>query len=471
MSGTVMGMLMKPRERRESGQNDMFKARLDQILDLNHALAKLARRIDWTFLETSFGAVYADGPGQPPLPTRLMAGLAILKHMHDLSDEVLHERWVENPYYQFFCGEEFFQHRPPFDRSSLTRWRQRMGEEKLVALIQESLSVAVRIGAAQPADLSQIVVDTTVQPKNIAFPTDAKLMHRAREILVRLAKRNGIDLRQSYERVGKFALIKHQRYAHAKQFKRANRALRSLRTYLGRVIRDIGRRIQGKSDLEGIFAKAISLARRVHTQEQRARGPKIYSLHAPEVECIGKGKAHRPYEFGVKVSVATTVKHAKGGQFVTHIHAKGGQFVTHIKALPGNPYDGHTLGIVIPEMEHQIGNVISRIVAEAGYRGHNAPEPYRFRVYTQGQKRRVTPEIKRALKRRSAIEPVIGHLKSEHRMGRNYLAHRAGDAINAILAGAGYNFRRLLVWLRRLLAQIWIEIWCSMVTPVHHQPA
>ena len=133
-----------------------------------------------------------------------------------------------------------------------------------------------------------------------------------------------------------------------------------MRTYLGRVIRDIGRRIQGKSDLEGIFAKAISLARRVHTQEQRARGPKIYSLHAPEVECIGKGKAHRPYEFGVKVSVATTVKHAKGGQFVTHIHAKGGQFVTHIKALPGNPYDGHTLGIVIPEMEHQIGNVISR---------------------------------------------------------------------------------------------------------------
>ncbi len=448
MSGTVRGALMKPKERRESGQNDLFRARLDQILDLNHALAKLGRQIDWAFLERSFGEVYTDGPGQPPLPTRLMAGLAILKHMHDLSDEVLCDRWVENPYYQFFCGEEFFRHKLTFDRSSMTRWRQRMGEEKLVALIQESLSIAVRTGAAKPSDLSQIVLDTTVQPKNIAFPTDAKLMHRAREILVRLAKRNGIELRQSYERVGKHALIKHQRYAHAKQFKRANRALRTLRTYLGRVIRDITRRVHGKPDLEMTFARAISLARRVHTQEQRARGPKVYSLHAPEVECIGKGKAHRPYEFGVKVSVATTLKHAKGGQFVTHI-----------KALPGNPYDGHTLGVVIPEMESQIGNVISRIVADAGYRGHNAPEAYRFKVYTQGQKRRVTPEIKRALRRRSAIEPVIGHLKSEHRMERNYLAHRAGDAINAILAGAGYNFRRLLAWLRLLLAQICIEIW------------
>jgi IS5 family transposase len=318
-----------------------------------------------------------------------------------------------------------------------------MGEEKLVALIQESLSVAVKTGAAKPADLSQIIVDTTVQPKNIAFPTDAKLMHRAREILIRVAKRHGVALRQSYDRVGKFALIKYQRYAHAKQFKRSRRALKTLRTYLGRVIRDIGRRIKGNADLETIFAKAISLARRVHTQEAKARGPKVYSLHAPEVECIGKGKAHRPYEFGVKVSVATTLNRSKGGQFITHV-----------KALPGNPYDGHTLGTVIPDMESQIGNVITRIVADAGYRGHNAPEAYRFKVYTQGQKRRVTEQIRRALRRRSAVEPVIGHLKSDHRMDRNYLAHRNGDAANAVLAAAGYNFRRLLAWLMLLLAQI-----------------
>jgi hypothetical protein len=190
------------------------------------ALVKLARTIDWSFLEERFGAVYEDKPGRPPLPTRLMAGLAILKHTYDLSDEVLCERWLENPYYQFFCGEEFFQHRLVFDRSSLTRWRQRMGEEKLQALLQESLAVATKTEAIKPTDLNRIIVDTTVQPKNVMFPTDARLLNRAREILARLAQRHGVKLRQSYARVGKFALIKHQRYAHAKQFKRANRALR-----------------------------------------------------------------------------------------------------------------------------------------------------------------------------------------------------------------------------------------------------
>ena len=169
---------MRPRERRESGKQDLFRSRLDQIIDMNHALAKLARSIDWWFLEERLGAVYSDGPGQPPLPTRLMAGLAILKHTHNLSDEALCERWVENPYYQYFCGEEFFQHRLAFDRSSLTRWRQRMGEEKLKALLEESLSVAHKTGALSTKDLERVAVDTTVQPKAIAHPTDARLMHR-----------------------------------------------------------------------------------------------------------------------------------------------------------------------------------------------------------------------------------------------------------------------------------------------------
>jgi IS5 family transposase len=291
-----------------------------------------------------------------------MAGLALLKHMYDLSDEALCDRWIENPYFQFFCAEEFFQHRLPFDRSSLTRWRQRMGEAKLIALIQESLAVATRTEAMKPRDLARVVVDTTVQPKAVMFPTDAKLLNRARERLVRLAAHVGVELRQSYARVGKLALIKHQRYAHAHQFKRANRSLRKLKTYLGRVIRDIGRRIDGDAELEDIFAQPLSLSRRVLAQDQRQRGPKVYSLHAPEVECIGKGKAHRPYEFGVKVSVATTVHRSKGGQFVTHI-----------AALPGNPYDGHTLATIIPAMESMIGNTVERLLADAGYRGHNAP--------------------------------------------------------------------------------------------------
>src|SRR3954447_10907950 len=208
------------RKPRDDGQAEMFRPALEQIIDLGHPLVRLAAELDWGVLGTRLGAVYRAGPGQPPLPTRLMAGLAILKHMHDLSDEVLCARWVENPYDQLFCGEEFFCHKLPFDRSSLTRSRPPVGEDKLVALIQESLAVATRMGAAKPADFRQVVIDTTVQEKAIAFPTDAKLMHRARERLVRLAQARGVTLRQSYVRVGKIALIRHQRYAHAKQFKR-----------------------------------------------------------------------------------------------------------------------------------------------------------------------------------------------------------------------------------------------------------
>jgi transposase, IS5 family len=432
--------LMRPREQREAGEQDLFRSRLDQIIDTKHALVKLARAIDWRFLEEKFDAVYKDGPGQPPLPTRLMAGLAILKHTYNLSDEVVCELWLENPYYQYFCGEEFFQHRLPLDRSSMTNWRNRMGEERLRALLQESLAVATRTGAMKPNDLARVIVDTTVQPKNITFPTDAKLLNRAREKLVKLAKRLGVELRQSYTRVGKFALIQHQRYAHAKQFKRAKRSLRKLKTYLGRVIRDIARKIDGDPRLEAAFAQLLSLARRVRAQERGQRGPKIYSLHAPEVECIAKGKAHKPYEFGVKVSVATTLKHSKGGQFVVHA-----------QALPGNPYDGHTLAGVIPAIEQLVGNTIERLHADAGYRGHNAPPDYKFKIYTSKQKRRVTPQIKREMRRRAAVEPVIGHLKEDHRMDRNYLAHREGDLNNAVLAAAGYNFRRLIRWLSFLL--------------------
>src|ERR1700730_12008360 len=273
--GSSGGISMRPRERRESGEQDLFRSRLDEVMSVAPPLVKLARTIDWRFLEGKFGSVYKDGAGQPPLPTRLMAGLAILKHSYNLSDEVVCELWIENPYYQYFCGEEFFQHRLPLDRSSMTHWRNRMGEERPQALLQESLAVATRTGAIKPGDLARVIVDTTVQPKNITFPTDAKLLNRAREKLVKLAKRLGVGLRQSYTRVGNFSLIQHQRYAHAKQFKRANRALRTLKTYLGRVIRDIARKIDGDPRLETKFALLLSLARRVRAQERGQRGPKV----------------------------------------------------------------------------------------------------------------------------------------------------------------------------------------------------
>ena len=323
---------------------------------------------------------------------------------------------MENPYYQYFCGEQFFRHELPFDRSSMTRWRQRLGEEHLAALLQESLSVAHKTGAVETKDLERVVVDSTVQPKAVAHPTDARLMYRAIEKLVALAKHHGVPLRQSYIRVAKQASIMVGRYSHAHQFKRARRMLRFLRTRLGRLIRDIGRKIEGDGELEALFIPLLGLASRARHQDRHQRGPKVYALHAPEVECIGKGKARTPYEFGCKVSVATPVTSPKGGQFVLHA-----------KALHGSPYDGHTLGAVIADLEELTGVETRRIHVDKGYRGHN--HPHRFRVWISGQVRRVTASIRREMRRRAAVEPVIGHLKAEHRMGRNYLKGPEGDRI------------------------------------------
>ena len=353
-------------------------------------------------------------------------------------------RWLENPYFQFLCGEEVFRHDLPFDRSSLTRWRQRLGEEQLTALLQESLSVAHKTGAIATKDLERVAVDTTVQPKAVAHPTDARLLHKAIEKLVDLAQRTDVPLRQSYLRVAKRAAIMVGRYTHAHQFKRARRQLKFLRTRLGRVIRDIRRKIAGRPELEARFEPLLSLAMRVRFQDHRQRGQKVYSLHAPEVECIGKGKARAPYEFGCKVSIATPVTKPKGGQFVLHA-----------KALHGNPFDGHTLGPMVADMERLTGIEARRIHVDKGYRGHNHPN--RFKVWISGQTRRVTRAIRREMRRRAAVEPVIGHLKAEHRMGRNHLKGRDGDRLNALLAAVGYNFHLLLRWLAELLCA-WLQL-------------
>ena len=434
--------MSKPRDER---QKDLFRPALDQIIDMGNPLVRLAQEIDWSFLEQRFASVCEAGPGQPPLPARLVAGLFILKHTHSLSDEALCARWLENPYYQYFCGEQVFRHELAFERSSMSRWRGRLGEENLEALLQESLSVAHKTGALETKDLERVVADTTVQPKAIAHPTDARLMYRAIEKLVALAKREEVPLRQSYLRVGKRAAIMVGRYIHAHQFKRARRMLRFLRTRLGRLIRDIGRKIDGDQVLEALFIPLLSLASQVRHQDRHQRGPKIYALHAPEVECIGKGKARTPYEFGCKVSVATPVTSPKGGQFVLHA-----------KALHGNPYDGHTLGPIIADLERLTGVETRRIHVDKGYRGHN--HPHRFRVWISGQVRRVTASIRREMRRRAAVEPVIGHLKAEHRMGRNYLKGPEGDRINAVLAAAGYNFSLLLRWLAELLRALILKL-------------
>jgi IS5 family transposase len=434
---------MKPPNLGTRSDFELFRSQLVNIINMRHELVLLADKITWSFFDQRFSPLYAE-VGRPGVSTRLMVGLHLLKHMHDLSDEAVCAQWVCNPYFQYFCGESHFQHDLPIDRSSMTNWRKRIGPDELAALVQESLNVAHRTGALRPEDLEQITVDTTVQPKNVAFPTDAKLMTKARENLVALAKEWGITLRQPFSRVGKIALIKQGRYIHAKQHNRARRELRRIKVYLGRVIRDIRRKIADNEALMGVFRRPLWLAERVSTQARRDPYPKIYSLHAPEVECIGKGKAHKPYEFGCKVTVATT-----------NARSPGGQFVIHIDALHGNPYDGHTLKAAVEATQEWTGVTVKRIFVDKGYQGHGLD---RFRVWKSGSKA-PTETIRRALRRRAAVEPVIGHMKNDGRLDRNYLKGRDGDRTNAILCGAGYNLRLVLKWLRLLLSLTLAMIW------------
>lgn len=439
---------MRPKQQEMTGSGDLFRARLDQIINMKHEMVQLAHTMAWWWLDDEVAPLFSN-KGRPGLPTRFAIGLLLLKHIYRLSDEEVCDRWLHDPYFQYFTGEEFFRHEFPHERSDLTNWRKRIGE-KLDTLLAESLRVAYATGALKTKDMARVTVDTTVQPKNITFPTDAKLVHAAIKGVNRLAKKHDVPLRQSYLRLAKRAAMMAGRYAHAKQFNRHNRELRFLRTRLGRLVRDIGRKIKGNAELESVFAVPLARARQIRSQKQRQRGWKLYSFHAPEVECIGKGKANAPYEFGVKVSVTTT-----------NARAKGGQFVLHAKALPGNPYDGHTLKDAIEETQALTGREIERGYADKGYRGHDAPKP--LRIFLSGQKRGVFGRTKRELRRRSAIEAVISHMKNDGHLGRNYLKGREGDAANAILSAVGHNFRLILAWLRMFLRLLLAAILATFI--------
>jgi IS5 family transposase len=439
---------MRPKQPKAEPQDDLFRTRLENLVDPRHPLVRLAGLIDWGRFEAEFGALYTDG-GRPGLPTRLMVGLHLLKHMDGLFDEAVCARYLDSPYVQLFCGETHFQHALPLDRSSLTRWRQRIGPERLELLLAESVAAAQRGGAVEERHLRRVTIDTTVQPKAVTHPTDSKLLNRGIEILARLARRHGIRLRQSYLRVARRARREAARLIHAGRRRQAERHVRQLRTWLGRLFRDIGRKIAGRTAMQTALAGPLSLVARLLRQRREDRGrDKLYSLHAPEVECIGKGKAQARYEFGVKVSLATT-----------NAVAPGGQFVLGARALPGNPYDGHALAEQIAQTRRITGVEIERAYVDRGYRGHDADKS---RVFISGQKRGITPTIRRERRRRSAIEPVIGHLKSDGHLGRNFLLGTEGDAINLVLAAAGHTLRLLRAWLAWLLACL-----LSMLTSAH----
>jgi len=431
---------MKPRKSGSIPQADMFRLSLEQMLNQRHALYKLAGQIDWKAAEIKFGELYSE-EGRPGIPIRLMVGLHFLKHTYNLSDEEVVAQWAENPYWQYFCGETYFQHHFPINPSQMTRFRKRIGDTGCEFMLGLTVKVGLATKTVAKASLAIVNVDTTVQEKAIAFPTDARLYHKARATLVRNAQHLGIPLRQSYERVSKLALAKNGRYAHARQMQRAKREQQRLRTYLGRVIRDIERKLPEEHQVT--MASPLETAKRILTQQRKDHG-KVYSMHAPEVECIAKGKAHKPYEFGIKVGIVSTSKE---------------NFVVGMKSLPGNPYDGHTLTECLKQTERLTGTLPKEAYVDRGYKGHGVADTA---VWISGAKRDVTAAIKKKLKRRNAVEPVIGHMKNDGRLGRNFLKGSEGDAINAILCGTGHNLRKIL----RLLALLCPRIWASFIKEI-----
>jgi IS5 family transposase len=433
---------------------DLYRNRLDVMLDHRHELFRLAGLIDWTGFDQAFGRFYRP-LGRPAKPTRLMVGLSYLKHVFDLSDEAVVDRWRENPYWQWFCGFEYFQHELPCDPSSLTRWRKRIGPEGMAKLLAATIQAGLDSGTVKPTSLDRVSVDTTVQPKAIAHPTDSRLYLKAIQALVRQAKRHGVTLRQAHTRLAKRAAALVARYAHARQTRRMRRELKRLKTYLGRVYRDLDRKLAVAADatLDGRFARLMGLVERLLAQQRNSKD-KLYSLHAPEVVCLAKGKAHKPYEFGAKVALAVTNREG---------------FALAAQALPGTPYDGHTLAGTIEQIVAMTGIEPERIYADRGYRGHDYHR--KERVFLSGQRRGLTPSIKRELKRRSAIEPMIGHMKSDGRLGRNHLLGIAGDAINALLAAAGHNLRLILNHLRMLFALLLAIIHADIAPEKQRQAA
>jgi IS5 family transposase len=423
-SKRFLGKKMRPKEESKQPQRELFQIELEQLIDMNHPLVRLGLCLDWSAFEETLGSTYAPSQGAPGISTRLMVALHYLKYQLDLSDEDVVAAWVENPYWQHFSGMRYFQHSMPIDPSSMTRWRKRLGDAGAEQMLRATIEAGMAMRVIRGSELKRINVDTTVQTKAIRFPTDARLYQRMRERLVKAARAEGLTIKQSYEHVGRRLLMQSSRYAHARQMKRARACTRKLKTQLGRIVREIERQVDTPSNS---LAKLLATAHRIHAQQRNEKN-KIYSVHEPEVACIAKGKAGKQYEFGNKVSVA--------------VSSLGGWFVG-AKSFMGNPYDGHTLAEQLKQVDSMVGNQVSQVHVDMGYRGHNYDGAIAVHV-DKRRRGRTRRALWRWMKRRAAVEPSIGHLKSEHRLERNRLKGADGNTINAILAAAAMNFHKLL---------------------------
>lgn len=405
-------------------QGNLFAPLLKDFINMDHPLVALAERIDWVALERDFARYYSH-TGKPSKPVRMMAGLLILKQLYNLGDETLMPQWVSNPYYQYFCGEASFQHRPPCDPSDLVHFRKRIGRTG----VKEILKLSVELHAQKINRRQEILVDTTVQEKNITFPTDAKLHRRIIEKCNDIARAVGVKLRQSYSRTVK-QLFQAQHFAHhPKRAKKAKAARRKLKTLAGRQLRDLERKLPA-AELEA-HQKLLDLFQRVLDQ-QRSDKNKIYSLHELEVACISKGKAHKKYEFGSKVSVA----------MVPELN-----IIVGVETFTGNPNDSTTLAKTLESVKELTDKEFKRVIVDRGYRGAKSGMDTEVLIPSTGKGKSpgTRQKERKKFRRRAAIEPIIGHLKHDFRMLRSYLKGHLGDEINAMMAAAALNMKK---WMR-----------------------
>jgi IS5 family transposase len=461
--------------------DDFFRARLDTMIDLRHPLAVLARQLPWDRIEQALAPTFAhqDRPakaevvadllgertlefgggvsnaGRPRLSIRLLASLLYLKNAFNLSDEELVQRWSEKVVWQFFSGMDYYEPRLPCDATQIGRFRRAIGEEGLEQLLKSTIETAVEVKAVKPAELERVIVDTTVQEKAIAHPVDSRLLEIARHKVVSAAKRAGIVLKQTFVKEGKELRRKAGGYAHAKQFNRLRKTVKRQRTILGVLMREVQRKLDaqtqavaagGRPEREpsgptalGELKMWLQRAERVRTQQRHDKN-KLYALHAPEVECIGKGKARKPYEFGVKVSLAVT-------------HKQG--LMVGARSFPGNPFDGHILSAQLEQTTNLLQDLERRptqAIVDLGFRGVDNDNPG-VEIIHRGKYRTLTNQQRRWLKRRQAIEPMIGHTKSDNRMDRCWLPGALGDALHALSCAAGYNIRWLMRAIVRLAAK------------------
>ncbi len=449
--------------------DDFFRSRIDHMIDLRHPLAVLSSRMPWQQIEASVSHLlsrkgragvampdldlFGEAPvmqarksnaGRPRVPLRIMIALLYLKHAFNESDEGVVERWGETPTWQFFSGQAYFEHHRPCDATTLVKFRRLLGDEGVEELLAQTVNTAVELKLIKPQELQRLIVDSTVQHKAIAHPTDSKLLETARVKLVEAAKDAGIHLKQTYAKEGKALGHKAGRYAHARQFRRMRRTINRQCTVVGRLRRDIERKAAGLTSvaaavhvaLQTTLARVAQIVAQSSSKKAKHGTPKLYSFHAPEVSCINKGKSKQPYEFGVKVGIASTLR---------------GNLIVGAKAFHGNPYDGHTLA---PQLEQaailmqDTGAKPRTAFVDLGYRGVDADNPD-VHIVHRGKSKRITEEERQLLKRRQAIEPIIGHLKADHRMDRCHLKGETGDRLHAVLCAAGYNIR----WLLRMIAK------------------